>query len=313
MFAYIIRRVLVSIPILLAVLTLVFLLVRVAPGDPAVAALGDYASQEAVERLREKMGLDAPLWIQYFRFLGGLVRGDLGRSLITGRPAAAQIASVLPYTLQLSISGILIGSILGVPLGIITALRRNSFADYLGRTFSLAGLSVPAFYLGILLMLLFSIKLDLFPVVGGGELYDLKDNLYHLFLPALSLGLIMTAYVTRMSRSAMLNVLNEDYIQTARSKGIREQAVIYKHALKNAFIPIISVIGVFSIVLIGSSVMTEVVFSRPGLGKMMVGAMKQRDYIMLQSIMVIFASFVIIINLLTDVAYGLIDPRITYD
>lgn len=313
MFAYIIRRVLVSIPILLAVLTLVFLLVRVAPGDPAVAALGDYASQEAVERLREKMGLDAPLWIQYFRFLGGLVRGDLGRSLITGRPAAAQIASVLPYTLQLSISGILIGSILGVPLGIITALRRNSLADYLGRTFSLAGLSVPAFYLGILLMLLFSIKLDLFPVVGGGELYDLKDNLYHLFLPALSLGLIMTAYVTRMSRSAMLNVLNEDYIQTARSKGIREQAVIYKHALKNAFIPIISVIGVFSIVLIGSSVMTEVVFSRPGLGKMMVGAMKQRDYIMLQSIMVIFASFVIIINLLTDVAYGLIDPRITYD
>ncbi len=313
MFAYVIRRVLVAIPILLAVLTLVFLLVRVAPGDPAVAALGDYASKEAVERLRDKMGLNAPLWVQYLRFLGGLVRGDLGKSLITGRPVAAQIASVLPYTLQLAISGILIGAILGVPLGIITALHRNSIADYLGRTFSLAGLSVPAFYLGILLMLLFSIKLDLFPVVGGGELSDLKDNLYHLFLPALSLGLIMTAYVTRMSRSAMLNVLNEDYIQTARSKGIREQAVIYKHALKNAFIPIISVIGVFSIVLIGSSVMTEVVFSRPGLGKMMVGAMKQRDYIMLQSIMVIFASFVIIINLLTDVAYGLIDPRITYD
>lgn len=302
-----------SVPILLVVVTLVFLLVRIAPGDPAVAALGDYASREAVEALREKMGLNAPLWVQYLRFLGGLLRGDLGRSLITSVPVTAQVARVLPYTLELTISGILVGVILGIPLGIFTALRRNTAFDYLGRTFSLAGLSVPAFYLGIILMFLFSVKLDLFPVVGGGDFRDPKDHLAHLVLPALALGLIMTAYVTRMARSSLLNVLQEDYIRTARSKGLRERIVIYGHAFKNALIPIISVIGVYSIVLIGSSVMTEIVFSRPGLGKMMVGAMKQRDYMTLQSIMVMYAGFVVVINLLTDLSYGFIDPRIKYD
>ncbi len=313
MLVFTIRRILVSIPILLAVLTLVFLLVRVAPGDPAVAALGDYASKEAVEALREKMGLNAPLPVQYFRFLRDLACGDLGKSLITGFPVNQEVARVVPYTLELTIGGILIGAIFGIPLGVFTALRRNTIADYLGRTFSLAGLSVPAFYLGILMMLLFSIKLGLFPVVGGGEIHDLGDNLHHLVLPALVLGLIMTAYVTRMSRSATLNVLNEDYIRTARAKGLQERVVLLRHALRTALIPIVSVIGVYSIVLIGSSVMTEVVFSRPGLGKMMVGAMKQRDYTALQSIMVIYASFVVLINLLTDLAYGLIDPRIRYD
>jgi ABC-type dipeptide/oligopeptide/nickel transport system permease component len=275
--------------------------------------LGDYASKEAVEALRERMGLNKPLWVQYIDFLKGLVQGDLGRSMISGVSVAAQVNRALPYTLQLTLAGIIFGAILGVPLGIFTALRRNKVADYLGRTFSLAGVSFPTFYLAILLLLLFSVKLDLFPVVGGGEIHDLKDNLYHLFLPALTLGLIMTAYVTRMSRSAVLNVLNEDYIRTARSKGLKEQIVIYKHALKSALIPIISIIGVYSIVLIGGSIMVEIVFSRPGLGKMMVGAMKQRDYITLQSIMVIYSGFVVLINLLTDLAYGLVDPRIKYD
>lgn len=313
MLGYTIRRILLAIPILLIVLTIVFLLVRVAPGDPAIAILGDYATKEAVEALREKMGLNAPLWLQYLRFLGDLFRGDLGRSMISGMPVAAQVAHDLPYTLQLTLSGIIFGALFGVPLGILTALRRNKLADYLGRTFSLAGLSFPTFYLGILLLLLFSIKLGLFPVIGGGDIHNLKDNLYHLFLPALTLGLIMTAYVTRMTRSAILNVLNEDYVRTARSKGLKERIVIYKHALKNALIPIISVIGVYSIVLIGGSIMVEIVFSRPGLGKMMVGAMQQRDYITLQSIMVIYSGFVVIINLLTDLAYGLVDPRIKYD
>jgi ABC-type dipeptide/oligopeptide/nickel transport system permease component len=161
-------------------------------------------------------------------------------------------------------------------------------------------------------MLLFAVQLDWFPVVGGGEHSDLRDNLHHLFLPALSLGLIMTAYITRMARSAMLQVLNEDYMHSARSKGLRERVVIMRHGLRTALIPVVSVIGVYSIVLIGSSVMTEVVFSRPGLGKLMVGAMKQRDYTTLQSIMVIYASFVVVINLTTDLAYGVIDPRIRY-
>jgi ABC-type dipeptide/oligopeptide/nickel transport system permease component len=313
MIKYTIRRILLAIPILIAVLTLVFLLIRLAPGDPAVAALGDYATKEAVEAFREKMGLNAPIWVQYFRFLGDLVRGDLGESLITGAPVASQVVRALPYTLELTISGILIGTVFGIPIGIFTALRRNAFFDYLGRTFSLAGLSVPAFLFGILLMLLFSVKLDLFPVVGGGDIHNLGDSLYHLFLPALSLGLLMTAYVTRMARSSILNVLQEDYIRTARSKGLRKRVVIYGHAVRNALIPIISVVGVYSIVLIGDSVMTEIVFSRPGLGKLMIGAMLSRDYMTLQSMMVIYASFVVVINLLADLCYGLIDPRIRYD
>ena len=311
--SYLVRRILLVIPILFAVLTLVFLLVRVAPGDPAVAALGDYASKEAVEALREKMGLNAPLYVQYFQFLAGLFRGDLGRSLINSRPVASQIASAFPYTLELTASGIIFGSLLGIPLGILTALRRNRLVDYIGRVFSLAGLSVPAFYLGILLLLLFSIKFNLFPVVGGGDLSNLGETLYYLFLPALTLALIMMSYVTRMARSSILNILNEDYVRTARAKGLRERLVIYKHVLRNALLPVLSVVGMFSIVLIGSSVMTEVVFSRPGLGKMMVGAMKQRDYITLQSIMVIFSSLVVFINLITDLAYGFTDPRIRYD
>ncbi|MGD2143613.1 MAG: ABC transporter permease [Anaerolineae bacterium] len=312
MVAYTVRRILVSIPILLVVLALVFLMVRLAPGDPAVAALGDYASQEAVERMRERMGLNAPLWLQFVRFLGRLSRGDLGRSLINDVPVADQIRRVVPYTMELAAAGILFGLLVGVPLGVLTALRRNTLLDYAGRVLGLAGLSVPAFYLGILLMLLFAVQLDWFPVVGGGELSNLRDNLRHLVLPALSLGLIMTAYTTRMTRSAMLQVLNEDYIRTARAKGLRERVVMFRHGLRTALIPVVSVVGVYSIVLIGSSVMTEVVFSRPGLGKLMVGAMKQRDYTTLQSIMVIYASFVVIINLVTDLVYGVIDPRIRY-
>jgi ABC-type dipeptide/oligopeptide/nickel transport system permease component len=258
------------------------------------------------------MGLNAPLWLQYVRFLGKLAQGDFGRSLINDVPVSQQLRRVLPYTLELTGAGIFFGLLLGVPLGVVTALRRNTLLDYGGRIFGLAGLSVPAFYLGILLMLLFSVQLDWFPVVGGGELSNPRDNLHHLVLPALSLGLIMMAYITRMTRSAMLQVLNEDYIRTARAKGLRERIVLFRHGLRTALIPIVSVIGVYSIVLIGSSVMTEVVFSRPGLGKLMVGAMKQRDYTTLQSIMVIYASFVVIINLVTDLAYGWLDPRIRY-
>lgn len=313
MIGYTIRRIFVSIPILLAVLTIVFLLVRVAPGDPAQAILGDYASKEAVDALRERMGLNKPLWEQYIDFLVGLAHGDLGSSMISGYPVAKQVARALPYTIELTLSGIIFGALLGIPLGIYTALRRNKLADYLGRIFSLAGLSFPTFYLGILLILLFAVWLKLFPVVGGGDLHNLGDNLRHLALPGLTLGLIMTSYVTRMSRSSILNVLNEDYVKTARSKGLKERIVIYKHVLKNALIPIISIIGVYSIVLIGGSLLVEIVFSRPGLGKMMVGAMLQRDYIALQSVMVIYAGFVVAINLLTDLAYALVDPRIKYD
>ena len=310
MLKYTLRRLILAIPALLGVFTVIFIVVRIAPGDPATAALGDYASKEAVEALRRRMGLDAPLWLQYVRFLRDLLRGDLGKSLITGRPASEQILTVLPYTLELTAAAILIGTLLGVPLGVFTALHRNRLADYLGRIFSLAGLSVPAFYLGLLLIFVFAVQLDLFPAVGGGDLSNLGSNLSHLVLPALALGLIMTAYVTRISRSAMLNVLSEDYVRTARAKGLAERVVLFRHALRTALIPIVSIIGIFAVSLIGSSVTTEIVFSRPGLGKLMVGATKQRDYTLLQSIAVVYAFIIVVINLIVDLVYGFIDPRI---
>jgi len=311
-FNYALRRILQSIPILLIVLTLVFVVVRVLPGDPATAALGDYASKDAINALRAKMGLDVPLWLQYLRFLGDLGRGNLGTSIITGYSVSLQMVKVLPYTLTLTFCAIGLGYLFGLPLGLSAAIRRNSFIDYFNRIFSLLGLSIPAFYLGILLILLFSIKIPIFPVVGGGDFYNLKDNLSHLFLPALTLGLLMTAYITRMSRSSILNILGEDYVRTAHAKGVAENRVLYKHVLRNALIPVVALGGLYAVVLIGSSVMVEIVFSRPGLGTLMVGAIKQRDYTTLQSVMVIYTVIVVLINLLTDLIYGLIDPRIKY-
>jgi ABC-type dipeptide/oligopeptide/nickel transport system permease component len=312
MLKYSLRRILVSIPTLLAVLTIIFLVVRVAPGDPAYAALGDYASEDAVERLRERLGLDQPLYVQYFQFLFGLLQGDLGRSLITQQPVADQIMVVLPYTLQLTFAGILIGIIMGVPLGVVTAVRRNTWVDYVGRVFSLAGLSFPIFFLAVLLIYVFSVQLGLFPALGAASFAEPLSNLHHLVLPAISLGVIMFAYVTRMTRSALLNVLSEDYIRTARSKGLLERKVLYGHALRSALVPIVSLVGIFTISLLGGSVLVEEVFARPGLGRYMIGAMKQNDYTALQSIMVIYAIIIVVINLITDLVYGLVDPRIRY-
>jgi ABC-type dipeptide/oligopeptide/nickel transport system permease component len=309
---YIASRLILAIPTVLAVLTLVFFVVRVIPGDPATAALGDYASQEAVEALQEKMGLNEPLYVQYFTFLGDLLRGDLGTSMITGKEISELIKQVLPYTLELTFTAILIGTIMGVPLGIYTARHVNTTVDYVGRVTSLAGLSVPAFYLGILIMLLFSYKIPILPAVGGGELGDWKSNLSHLILPALTLGLIMTASVTRLTRSAMLNVLKDDYIRTARSKGLNERSVVFQHALRAALVPIVSIIGIWAASLVADSVLTETVFARPGLGKMLVSAIMQRDYTALQSVMVVYALFVVGINLITDIIYSFVDPRIAH-
>jgi ABC-type dipeptide/oligopeptide/nickel transport system permease component len=312
MIAYIIRRVLIAIPTLLIVLTITFVLIRIAPGDPAEVRLGDYASKEAVEALRSEMGLNRPIWIQYLDTLKGLLQGDFGRSMVNGRPISKDLKRCLPYTLELTLVGIIFGAVFGIPTGVYTALKRNTLADYIGRTLSLGGLSFPTFYLGILLMLAFAIKIPIFPVVGGGDLSNLGNNLYHLFLPGLTLGLIMTAYVTRMARSSVLNILNEDYVRTARAKGLTERKVIYIHLLRNALLTITALIGIYAIVLIGGSVMVEIVFSRPGLGKMMIGALKQRDYTTLQAVMITFTSFVVLINLITDLTYGFIDPRVRY-
>ena len=306
------RRLLLAIPTLLAVVTIIFVIVRVAPGDPAVAALGDYASEEAVAALRERMGLNEPLWKQYLTFLGDLARGDLGRSLISETPVIDQIAFVLPYTLELTAAAIVVGLVLGIPIGVITAIRRNTGVDYAGRIVSLLGLSFPAFYLGILLMFFFAVRLDLFPAVGAAPFSEPRRNLHYLVLPALTLGLIETAYIARMTRSVMLTILTDDYIRTARAKGLAERVVLIQHALRAALIPIVSLVGIFAISLIGSSVLVEEVFARPGLGKLMVGATKQKDYTTLQSIMVVYAFIIVVINLITDIVYTYVDPRVRY-
>jgi ABC-type dipeptide/oligopeptide/nickel transport system permease component len=312
MIKYTIRRMILVLPTLWAVVTFVFFLIRVVPGGPAVAALGSYATAESIRELEKKMGLDRPILVQYGSFLKDLCRGDLGKSLITNKPISSEIRKALPYTLDLTLGGMLIGIVLGVPIGIMTALKRNQAPDYIGRILSLVGISMPEFYLGILLMYLFAIKLNLFPVLGGGNFNVLSSRLYYLVLPAFTLGIIMTAFISRMVRSSMLNVLREDYVRTAKAKGLRERVVIYKHALRNALIPTVTVIGIYMSILMGGSVLTEIIFSRPGLGKMMVFAVKDRDYIALQSVIIVFSAFVFLFNLLTDILYSIIDPRIEY-
>lgn len=312
MLRYCIRRSLWALPTMFAVLLFIFVVMRVMPGDPAYAILGEEAPVEALEEFRRNWGLDRPLVHQFGVYLGGLLSGDLGLSMANRQPILPQILRALPYTLDLTIAGSVIGLLLGVPLGVLTARYRNRSFDYLGRIVSLAGLSVPSFYLGILLIFFLSFKNQWFPVIGGGDLSDPWSRIYHLILPALSVGLSQTAYITRVTRSSFLEVINADFVQTARAKGLREWPVMFKHALRNALVPVVSVAGIYVGILIGSSILVTIVFNRPGLGKLMVGAISTHDYTMLQSIMAIYAGIIVIVNLLTDLAYGLVDPRIRY-
>ena len=309
---YLLRRLLLAVPTLVLTMTAVFVLARIVPGDPALVILGDQASVEALAALRTKLGLDRPLHLQYLDFLAGILKGDLGVSLVTGKSVWAEVASVLPYTIELTLAAIVFGVILGVPLGTAAAVHRNRLPDTLTRLLSLAGLSFPAFVSAILLLLVFAIQLRWFPVISSPRMDDWGERLRHLALPTLNLGLIMTAYVTRVTRSSMLNVLGEDYVRTARAKGIGGFAVLSRHALRNALIPVATVVGLYLGTMIGNSVLTEIVFNRPGLGKLILGALNLRDYTMLQGLMVFFAGFIVLANVATDIAYGLIDPRVRY-
>ncbi|MEO1640472.1 MAG: ABC transporter permease [Pseudomonadota bacterium] len=307
---HILQRLMSTIPTLFGILTIVFVMIRIAPGDPALAILGDNASQEALDAFRDRMGLNDPMLVQYWDFLKGLASGSLGVSMVTGTPVAESIAEVLPFTLELAFGAIFFGVIIGVPLGIISALWRNGWLDYFFRVVSLLGLSFPAFLTAILLILWLSIEWRIFPVIstptGGG----LWDRIYNLILPALSLGLIMVAYIMRSARSAMLDVLGEDYIRTARAKGAPGRRLIWHHALRNALIPIVTVVGLYFGLLIGNAVLTEIIFNRPGLGKLIVLSLNQRDYTTLQGLMVVSALMIVIVNLLTDLCYALVDPRV---
>ena len=309
---YLLRRLALAIPTLLLTMSMVFILARVVPGDPALVILGDQASLEALAALREKLGLDRPLHLQYFDFLAGILQGDLGRSLVTGKSVWLELLSVLPYTIELTLAAILLGVLFGVPLGAYAAVHRNQWPDTLTRLFSLTGLSFPAFVSAILLLLVFAIELRWFPVISAPKMDDPLDRLRHLVLPAMNLGLLMTAYVTRVSRASMLNVLGEDYVRTARAKGIGARSVLWRHALRNAMIPVATVVGLYLGTMIGNSVLTEIVFNRPGLGKLILGALNLRDYTMLQGLMVFFAGFIVLANAATDIAYGLSDPRVRY-
>lgn len=310
MLQYIVRRLLLAIPILIAVATLVFFVVRLAPGDPAQVMLGDSASHEALKALRTELGLDRPILVQYGDFLFSLLKGDLGDSIIRKQSINSMVAEVLPYTIELTVAGVLVGVILGLPLGVFSAVFRNSVADYGVRILSLMGLSFPAFYSGILLLLAFSVHFGWFPVVSDPDMGNLGERLYMLVLPAMNLGLIMMAYVVRSSRSSLLETLGEDYIRTAKAKGLPGFIILYKHALKNALIPVITIIGLYLGVLVGNSVLTEIVFNRPGLGKLILSALDERDYNLLQGLMVIYAFIIVLVNLATDLTYGMVDPRI---
>ncbi len=312
MLKYVLKRLAMAVPILIAVLTLVFIIIRIVPGDPAMVVLGDQASAEALATLRTQMGLDVPLIQQYLTFLSGIFHGDLGTSLLSGRAVLDEVMTVLPYTADLTIAGVLIGVIFGVPLGVLTAVYRNTVTDYVIRVFSLLGLSFPAFYSAILLILVFAIQFRIFPVISDPDLSDYPQRLRHLALPALNLGLIMVAYITRSTRSSMLEVLREDYVRTAKAKGVPRLVVITRHALKNALIPVVTVIGLYLGVLIGNSVLTEIVFNRPGLGKLILDALSERDYTMLQGVMVVYAFIIVLVNLITDLTYGFVDPRVKH-
>lgn len=313
MTGYVLRRILLAIPTLFIMLTAIFVLVRLVPGDAASVILGDQASAASLAALREKLGLDQPIHVQYLAFLGKVLTGDLGQSLSSGQSVIQEVLLVLPSTIELTVAAIAIGLLFGLPLGVVAALSRNGWIDYVSRVVSLVGLSFPAFVSGILMLIVFAIQLNWFPVLGNTSgSGSLAERLRALALPAFNLGIIMTAYVMRVTRAAMLGVLTEDYIRTARAKGVGPGQLVVRHALRNSLIPIITVVGLYFGTLIGNSVLTEIIFNRPGLGKLIIGALNSRDYTLLQGLMIIFAICVIVVNTLTDMAYGLVDPRVKY-
>ncbi|HSR10052.1 MAG TPA: ABC transporter permease, partial [Thermodesulfobacteriota bacterium] len=269
---YLFKTLLTVVPTLFGVVTIVFFLIHLTPGDPAMAILGPHATAEAVQELRTNLGLDRPLYVQYFGFLGRLIQGDLGRSLVTQQPVLWETLQPFPYTIHLALAGILISIILGVPVGVVSAVRRNSFLDYFMRAASISGISVPIFFLAILLLWIFSFQLRWFPIIGVGDTSSWRSLLYHLILPASSIGVSMAVLIMRLTRSCMLEVLSQDYVRTARAKGLSEKSVIVVHALKNALLPIVTVIGLYMGQLLGGAILTETVFARQGVGKLLMDA-----------------------------------------
>ncbi len=302
------RRLLDAIPTLLLVLTLVFVAMRVLPGDPALAVLGEHATAQQLAEFRRKIGLDLPLWQQYINFIIGAATFSFGNSFANNFSVSQLVRLNLPYTVELTIAATIIGTIIAIPVGVASAVNRGRPIDATSRIFSLIGYAVPDFFLGAVLLIVFALNLGWFPINGGGD--GFADRLWHLALPALTLGLIKAAFVSRLTRSSLLEVVRKDYVRTARAKGASERRVVYRHALRNALLPVITGLGLSILSTLSGSVAIELIFGRPGLGSMLVGAIETRDYPVMQAGIVVFSLFVVLVNLGMDIIYTLVDPRV---
>ena len=305
---YVLRRVIIIFPTTLAVVTLVFLILHLAPGDPARIGLGQVATSEDIERAQAQLGLDKPLLVQYGLFLVRMVRGDLGTSFITHEPVAGLILSRLPVTLQLTFMAMLLSTIVGVTAGIISAVRRNTVYDYLTLTAAVIGYCTPNFWLALLLILVFSVNLRWLPSLGKQSL-DLK----YMILPTLSLSAPLIAIIARLTRAGMLEVINSDYVRTARAKGLAERAVITRHALRNALIPVVTVLGLQLGSLLGGTVVVETIFSWPGIGWLLFSGISQRDYPVVQGVVLFYSVVFMFVTLAVDLGYSYLDPRVRYE
>ena len=295
---------------LVGIVTVAFFLMRAIPGDPALYMLGDFATTEALATLRARLGLDLPVWQQYFVFLAGAAQGNLGVSVVTGEPALAEIWSAVPPSAALAVAGMLVAVAVGVPLGIIAAVRQGTAVDVLVMLVALGGISFPVFWVGLVAILTLSHALGLFPALGASSEPGFWTGLHHMALPALVLGLSVAAYIARLTRSAMLEVLGQDHIRVARAMGVPERRIIWKLALRNALIPVLAVIGVTFAWSLGNAILVEAVFSRPGLGSTILKAILARDYQLVQAGVLVLAASVVLLNTILDLVYGMIDPRL---
>jgi len=312
-FAYIVRRILATIPVMVVVALFVFSLLHLSPGDPAAIIAGDTATLDDIARIRQKLGLDQPLYIQFVTWVWHLLHGDLGISIFTNLPVSKLIAQRVEPTVTLTISTLIISIAAAIPMGVLAAWRAGSWIDRLVMVFAVIGFSVPSFVLAYLLIYVFAISTDLLPVQGFVSIRDgVRPFLSHIAMPSLALGLIFAALIARMTRASMLDVLAQDYIRTAQAKGLSNDRVLIGHALRNAAVPIATIIGVSFALLISGVVVTETVFAIPGLGRLTVDAILRRDYPIIQGIILVFSAAYVLVNLLVDLSYTFLDPRIRY-
>lgn len=307
---FIVGRLVSLVPVLFGITLVVFMILHLTPGDPALLLAGPEPDAADVQRIRTQLGLDQPLHVQYFTYLGRLLQGDLGTSLRAPRPVSAELAARLPRTLELAALAMLVALAIGVPIGVLSAVKQYSWLDHVTMLAALSGVSMPGFWLGLLLIILFASQLKLLPVSGYGGPFWTAEGLQYAILPATTLGLGAAAYITRLTRSAMLDVIRQDYIRTARAKGLHERGVLLRHALRNALIPVVTMVGIQFGFLLGGSIIVETVFSWPGMGRLIVTSIFSRDYPVVQGAVLMMGLMFVAINLLVDVIYGLLDPRI---